>query len=388
MEKLWTKPFIQLTLGTLVLFLSFYLLLPTLPLYIKEMGGNELHVGLAAGLFTLSAVIFRPVVGLLVDRFGRRPFILWGLIGFTLSMVLYHWAAGIALLLLLRIFHGAFWAISTTAVGTSVTDVVPPSRRGEGLGWFGVATTAAMAVGPMIGLWVVDNGSYLSMFMLAACLSVVTLLLAFFTRTAFQPKPAQRLEPFDKTLMPVIVTLFFLTVSYGGVMTFLPLFAESIEVNAGTFFLVFALTLTLTRPVAGKLSDRFGEYRVILISLLVTMAGLIVLVLTTGWLGLISSAVLYGLGFGAAQPALQAAILRIARPERRGVATAAFFMAFDLGIGLGSIVLGWISEQAGYGTLFAVSAVSVAVALLLFALRAKRLLPAPDGQPALNRTQD
>lgn len=251
------------------------------------------------------------------------------------------------------------------------------------MGWFGVATTAAMAVGPMIGIWIIDNRSFRDLFILAAGLSAVALLLAVSTRTAFQPKAAQRLELFDRATLPVTVTLFFLTVSYGGVMTFLPLFAQSIEVNAGTFFLVFAVTLTLTRPFAGKLSDRLGESIVIMTSLFITIAALIVLMLTNGWTGVIASAVLYGIGFGSAQPALQAAILRITQPERRGVATASFMTAFDLGIGLGSIALGWISQRAGYEVLFAVCAASVAVSLIIFAILARRLLP--RRQPALGR---
>lgn len=387
MERLWTKPFVQMTLGALFLFMGFYLLIPTLPLFITQLGGNELHVGLASGMFTLTAVIFRPIVGMLVDRYGRRPFIIWGLLCFVLTMALYNWAAGIAILLALRILHGASWAFSTTAVGTSVTDIIPPTRRGEGMGWFGVAMTAAMAVGPMAGIWVIDNGSFRALFILAACLSSVALLLAAAARIPYQPKASKRVELFDKSTLPVTVTLFFLTISYGGVMTFLPLFAQSIEVNSGTFFLVFALTLTLTRPFAGKLSDRLGESAVIMISLLVTILALIVLMLTSGWTGVIASAVLYGIGFGSAQPALQAATLRIAHPERRGVATASFMTAFDLGIGLGSIMLGWISQRTGYDVLFAVCAASVAVSLLIFAVLARRLLARPDvqEQPALSR---
>ncbi len=107
MERLWTKPFIQMTVGMLFLFTNFYLLLPTLPLYIKHLGGSETQVGLAAGAFTLTAVVFRPMVGGLVDRYGRRAFYIWGLIFFVLSMYLYDWVGSILLLLALRILHGA-----------------------------------------------------------------------------------------------------------------------------------------------------------------------------------------------------------------------------------------------------------------------------------------
>jgi MFS family permease len=365
-----------MTLGMLFLFTGFYLLLPTFPLFIKQLGGNESQVGLTVGMFTLSAVVFRPAVGVLLDRYGRRPFLFWGLLFFVVSMILYDWAGGIAALLVLRFFHGASWAFSTTAIGTSITDVIPPARRGEGMGWSGMATTAAMAIGPMVGIWVIQNHSFQLLFIIAACLSAVALLLSVATKIPYQPKAeAKRLVIFEKSTLPVTAALFFLTVSYGGITTFLPLFAQSIEVNAGAFFLVYAVTLTLTRPIAGQLSDRRGESSVIMVSLLVTMTALFVLVFTRGFAGVIASAVLYGLGFGAAQPALQAANLRLAHPEKRGVATASFMTAFDLGIGLGSIALGWISQYTGYTVLFAVCAVSVAASLMIFAALARRLLP-------------
>lgn len=375
MERLWTKSFIQMMLGMLILFTGFYLLLPTLPLFIKQMGGSEAQVGLAAGVFTLTAVVFRPFVGGLLDRYGRRPFMIWGLVFFTLSMYLYDWIGGIAILLALRVLHGASWAFSTTAVSTSVTDIIPISRRGEGMGWFGMATTVAMAIGPMLGIWVIQQGSFHHLFLLATGLSVAAFLLVLTTVIPFQPKPeTRRIQIFEKSVLPVTSALFFLAVAYGGITTFLPLFAESIKINSGTFFLVYALALTLARPFAGKLSDRLGEANVIVPSLLVTVASLIVLSFSSGLGGVIVAALLYGLGFGSAQPALQAANLRLAHPEKRGVATASFMTAFDLGIGLGSIALGWVSQYTGYEVLFAVCAGSVGVSALVFVVFARRKL--------------
>lgn len=375
MERLWTRQFLQMTVAMLFLFTGFYLLLPTLPLYIKQLGGSESQVGLAAGVFTLSAVIFRPIVGGLLDRYGRRPFILWGLLFFVLSMYLYDWVGGIVVLLALRVLHGVSWAFSTTAVGTAVTDIIPPARRGEGMGWYGMAMTVSMAIGPMVGVWIVQNHSFHALFLLAVGLSFVSLLLAFLTQMPFQPKAAAgRIEIFEKSVLPTTIAVFFLAVSYGGITTFLPLFAQAISVNAGTFFLVYAIVLTLIRPFAGKLADRLGESSVTIPALIVTIAALLVLSVTTGLVGVMAAAVLFGIGFGSAQPALQVATLRLAAPDKRGVANASSMTAFDLGIGLGSIVLGWISQYTGYQVLFVVSAVSVAVSLLVFAVFVRRHL--------------
>jgi MFS family permease len=195
------------------------------------------------------------------------------------------------------------------------------------------------------------------------------------TRAPYQAKPsAGRIQLVEKSVLPVTVAIFFLAVAYGGITTFLPLFAESIRVNPGTFFLVYAVALTLIRPFAGKLSDRFGEAAVIIPSLVVTAAALIVLSLSSGLPGLITAAILYGIGFGSAQPALQAATLRIAPENRRGAANASFMTAFDLGIGLGAILLGLVSERIGYAYLFTVTAVAVVVSLVIFTIFVRRLL--------------
>ncbi|MGE7825821.1 MFS transporter [Paenibacillus sp. NPDC093718] len=375
MERLWTKPFIQMTVGMLFLFTGFYLLLPTLPLYIKHLGGSETQVGLAAGAFTLTAVVFRPMVGGLVDRYGRRAFYIWGLIFFVLSMYLYDWVGSILLLLALRILHGASWAFSTTSIGTVITDLIPTSRRGEGMGWYGMAMTVAMAIGPMLGTYIVSGYSFRTLFLVATGLSLIAFILAYMTRAPYQAKPsAGRIQLVEKSVLPVTVAIFFLAVAYGGITTFLPLFAESIRVNPGTFFLVYAVALTLIRPFAGKLSDRFGEAAVIIPSLVVTAGALIVLSLSSGLPGLITAAILYGIGFGSAQPALQAATLRIAPEDRRGAANASFMTAFDLGIGLGAILLGLVSERIGYAYLFTVTAVSVVVSLAIFTIFVRRLL--------------
>ncbi|GIO98587.1 MFS transporter [Paenibacillus lautus] len=375
MERLWTKPFIQMTIGMLFLFTGFYLLLPTLPLYIKHLGGSETQVGLAAGAFTLTAVVFRPMVGGLVDRYGRRAFYIWGLIFFVLSMYLYDWVGSILLLLALRILHGASWAFSTTSIGTVITDLIPTSRRGEGMGWYGMAMTVAMAIGPMLGTFIVSGYSFQTLFLVATGLSLIAFILAYMTRAPYQAKPsAGRIQLVEKSVLPVTVAIFFLAVAYGGITTFLPLFAESIRVNPGTFFLVYAVALTLIRPFAGKLSDRFGEAAVIIPSLVVTAAALVVLSMSKGLPWLITAAILYGIGFGSAQPALQAATLRIAPENRRGAANASFMTAFDLGIGLGAIILGLVSERIGYTYLFTVTAASVVVSLVIFTIFVRRLL--------------
>lgn len=239
--------------------------------------------------------------------------------------------------------------------------------------------TLAMAIGPMFGLWVAQNFSYHSLFLLAVGISAAALFLTFGAKTSFKPQTrARKIELFEKSVLPVMASIFLLFIAYGGITTFVPLFADSIKVNSGTFFLVYAAALVLIRPIAGKLSDRYSETFVIIPALVITVLALIVLSFSTNLFGVIISAVMYGIGFGSAQPALQAATIRLVSPERTGVANASFSTATDLGIGLGAIILGWVSQYTSYQVLFTVSAVSVVFSLLLFIFFVKRLLKSKE----------
>ena len=371
MERLWTKSFIQMTFAMLFLFTAFYLLVPTLPLFIKEIGGNESQVGLMMGMFTIAAVVIRPIIGGMLDQYGRRSFIIFGLIFFGLTMYFYNLATTIVLLAILRIIHGVTWAVSTTAVGTAITDIIPDSRRGEGMGWYGMAMTIAMAIGPMIGLSVVQNYSFHGLFFL----SFMAVLLSLMTKMPFTPqKEKGKMQLFEKSVLSITIVVFFLSFAYGGITTFLPLFASSIDVNPGTFFLVYAIALTIVRPISGKLLDKYGEVFIILPALCITVIAIVVLTISNNLIGVVIAATLYGVGFGSAQPALQAAMLTIVDPSKRGVANASFFTAFDLGIGLGAILLGVVSQMFGYRILFAGSAISGLIAFIIFVVFVKQRL--------------
>jgi MFS family permease len=174
--------------------------------------------------------------------------------------------------------------------------------------------------------------------------------------------------------LSVAVSVLLLFISYASITTFVPLFADFLKVNSGLFFLVYSATLFLSRPIGGKLSDQYGEMFVVVPALLISILALIVLSVSTGLFGMLVSATLYGIGFGSAQPVLQATILRLVPPDRRGVASASFSTATDLGIGLGSIIFGWVAKYASYQILFTISAVSVIFSLLGFVFFVKHLL--------------
>lgn len=177
-KPLWTKAFVTLALSNFMLFVAFQMLLPTLPVYVTDKGGDQLAVGLVISLFTVSALLVRPFAGKALDTIGRKPVLMLGLVIFFLSVTGYHWMTSVTLVLALRFVHGIGWGIVTTTYGTIVSDIIPRERSGEGMGYFGMFANLAMAFGPLIGLWVSNAWGYGWLFAISAGLTVVAMLLS------------------------------------------------------------------------------------------------------------------------------------------------------------------------------------------------------------------
>lgn len=374
MEPLWTRSFTALTVAMFFLATGFYLLLTSLPLYIVELGGTEAHVGILAFVFTISAMVPRPFVGGLLDRLGRRQFVLGGLLLFAVSMFAYTRVVEMGPLTLVRVVHGISWAIATTSIATAAADVIPRRRFGEGMGWFGMSTTLGMAVGPLLPVWLLERISYQGVFLVGCGLAIASLIIARLSQMPFQPKERNRpVVLFNKAVMPVAATVFFFAMVYSSIVTFLPLFAESIQVNKGLFFTVYALFLLVVRAFSGRLADRHGAAPVIIPGLVSATLTMLVLWRTENLTGIIIAAVLFSIAFGSAHPILQATALRLVPPDQKGVANATYISAFDLGIGLSSILLGRIAEAQGFAAMFLTTALFGAIAVLIYLYFARRI---------------
>lgn len=359
----------------MVVFMGFQMLIPTMPQFVQQLGGSESIVGLIIGIFTLSAMLVRPWTGLQLDRKGRKGLLISGLLVSTAVSFTYGWAGSIVMLLLLRLVHGVGWGACTTATGTVATDLVPASRRGEGMGFFGMSGNLSMALGPGLGMWVLQQSGFNVLFTASAALGLVAILLSLFIRYQKVSPPQVSVKPalFERQALPSSVTMFFLTLTLGGVISFAPLLIIQRQLGSpGWFFLVYALVLMLSRPVAGMLADRKGPG-------IIVIPGLVIVAIATAMIGyayrfdvLMLSAVLYGAGFGSAQPILQGLTVARVAPDRRGAANGTFFAAFDLGVGIGAIGVGFISEVAGFGVAYSIVAVTLLLGLALYIRAARR----------------
>ncbi|GED34945.1 hypothetical protein BCE02nite_60860 [Brevibacillus centrosporus] len=371
-NALWTKEFIILAMSNFMLFVAFQMLIPTLPVFITDKGGDQLAVALVVSLFTVSALLVRPFTGKALDSMGRRPVLLSGLAIFLFSVFGYYWMASVALVLALRFVHGIGWGIVTTTYGTIVSDIIPAERRGEGMGYFGMFTNLAMAVGPLIGLSVSQSFGYGWLFGISGGLTGVAMIL---TRMAEIKAPIGMTQPFaaaggglfeKKALFPALLALLT-GVMYGGVVSFITLFGQEVGIeNVGLYFLFNAISLMLVRPLAGKLFDKKGPFWVLMPGGVLTGIAVVVLSYSTTELGLIAAAILFGIGAGSVQPSLQAWTIQRVDPSRRGAATGTFFSAFDLGIGGGAMILGAIAKQTGFAMMYRYSLFAMILYLIIY----------------------
>ncbi len=393
-DRLWTSNFVLACFITLASFASFYFLLTTLPVYIVRIGGSESQVGLIIGVFSITALILRPVVGRAADDYGRRVFILAGNVILALASGLYALASTVPLLLGLRVLHGVGWAAFGTAASALVADVAPRSRRGEAMGYYGMFTNLAMAVGPAAGVILMQAYSFPVLFLASAGVALIAVVLALVVREPARtgsPRVGEGpaagvIEP--SSLFPALILLLTAT-TYGSIVSFLPLFASERGLgNPGLFFTVYALVLLVARGFTGQLSDRYGRVAVIAPGLVLAALALWLLAMASALPAFVVAAVLYGLAFAAVQPALMALVVDRAAPQRRGAALGTFTSAMDLGIGLGSIVWGVLAQLAGYGVVYAAAGAVALAALFVFlagarggALAVSPLRPAPPPDP-------
>lgn len=360
-QPLWTKDFLSISITSFFLFMGFYILLTTLPLYIlDDLRGDETQVGLIISVFLIAAVISRPFTGKWIDELGRRKILLASLLVFAVSSLLYFWADSTPALLALRFLHGIGFGMATTATGAIVADLVPNERRGEGLGYYAMFMNLAMVIGPFAGLTIVQYANFVWIFALCTVLSFIALLLGAFVKmpqraegSAKHPKFTLS-SLFEKNAVPVAVAAGILAFAYAGILSFITVYAKELGLleAASFFFVVYAAFIIMSRPFTGRWFDTYGENKVIYPGIILFAAGLFLLSQANSTFLFLLSGAIIGLGYGTIVPSLQTVAIKRADPSKRGLATSTFFTLFDTGIGLGSYILGILAVQTGFSTLY------------------------------------
>lgn len=363
-------------------FLSAFQLLPTAPFHILALGGGTAAAGLFLGFLTYASALSAPVTGSMADRLGPRRILIVTSCAITVFSIAYALIPSYKVMLALVLVHGVFWSGLLTGSAAYTTNMLPESRRAEGIAYWGLSTIAAIAVAPSIGFWIFHFG-WRALCLEAAALNVVMAIIAWRLPPEFTPHVDHTHHDgrlIEWRVLILSFTLFLYSFGYGGITSFTALYADANGVTPkGIYLTSLALIILVTRPVSGRLGDRFGYRRVFLPCLVLIGVGLSLLVAggTRGWL--VTSAIVFGAGFGTAYPTFVGYVMRQVSPVRRGAAFGAILACFDIGIGTGSTSLGWIIEHYGFPRAFGTAAALSALALPYFLIADWLLRRRPTG---------
>lgn len=359
-EGLWTRNLILIIIVNCCSSMSFQILMPTLPVYIEQLEFKEAAIGLVVGTLTLTTILLRPFMGKLIDSWNRKGLLFIGLGIITLSIFIYQFAFTIKTLIILRLIHGVGWGLVTTATSTIAADVIPKSRLGEGIGYYGLSTVLSLAIAPAIGLYIIEKWSFVYLFNFATILTglglVFSLLVKYQLRDTIPSDKGLKVGSspfFERTsVLPALVNLC-MSLTLSAIVTFISLYAMEIEIeNIGLFFTIYALTLLMIRPLSGYLADRKGFTYVLLPGIISVIFSLVIIIFAGNLLHFIAAAVFYGIGWGAVHPSLQAMIIYRAPTDRIGVANSTFLLSSDIAFGIGAILWGGIASYTGYKGMF------------------------------------
>ncbi len=376
--RLLSKNFMLSCLTSFLYFGSFYLLLPTIPQFVADLGGTTSQIGLVIGIFTMASVILRPYFAKQADVYGRKKLMLLGSGFFSLLFVFYGQIQDIIPLYVLRMLHGIAHGSYLAAAFAYVADLAPLTRRGEVMGVYGVANVVAMALFPAWGTMIITSTHDFSRLFLYSIITAGAACLAVCFMDEIKPEKCKQqavsVWTVGRQRAVLVASLTFFTAAslYGAVITFLPVYAPKQGItNFGIFFTTYAVFTLVSRVVAGKLSDRYGRRAVILPFLTLLAIAAFLLPFLHNIELLITIGGCFGLGFGALMPALNAFVVDQTLPHERSSALAFFTAFMDVGITTGAMIFGLIGEYWGYEIMYGVAGIGVCAGLLLFAIGSK-----------------
>ncbi|MEB2494217.1 MFS transporter [Peribacillus frigoritolerans] len=375
--RLWTKDFVIVSSINFFITLIFYLLMVTLAIYaVNELDASTSEAGLISGIFIIGTLIGRLFIGRFIDSIGRKKTLFIGLIFFTLTTILYFVDLGIGFLLVNRLIHGMAMGMASTATGTIVAQIIPPTRKGEGIGYYSMSATLATAIGPFIGLFMAQHTSFQIIFSFCLALGVISLITAFFlyvpalkvTAKVTESKGFKLSNFIEPKALPISIITLLLAFCYSSVLSFISFYAIEIDLvnTASFFFVVYAVAVLISRPFSGPLMDRKGSNFIMYPAFIIFGVGLLLLSMTTNSFTLLAAGFLIGLGFGNMQSSSQAIAVKLTPPHRMGMATSTFFIMLDAGLGFGPYILGFIIPVTGYSTLYVILGVVVILTSVLY----------------------
>ena len=379
-EKLFNKGFLTITIINFIVYLVYYLMM----VIIAVVAHDQLHAsfgqaGLASGIYIIGTLIARLIMGKELELIGRKRVARWGVILYLITTIAYLAVPTIAVLDGVRLLNGFAYGMTSTALNAIVTEFIPEKRKGEGINYYGLSTSLAAAIGPFIGLLLLNATSFQFIVILSAILIGISMVALFAVKINNVTLSAAHLAELKSWKVSSFIEFkvlliagigFLMGLSYSSVLAFLASYAETLHLVAisSFFFVVYAGIVTLTRPMSGRIFDRFGENYVMYPSYLFLAFGLVILAFAHNGFVLLLSGAFIGLGYGTFMSNGQAVTLKLVTSHRIGIALSTYFIGLDLGLGVGPYVLGALHNSLSFRELYLVSAVIPIVSAILYLL--------------------
>lgn len=395
-EQLWTKDFILVTVINFFMALSMYLLLVTIATYATDTYNvSTSTAGLVASIFILGALAARLYGGKQIEVMGGKKMLIIGVLISVIVTTLYFVPANIYFLIAVRFLHGIGLGLATTATGTIVAQIIPRSRSGEGISYFSLSMVLTMAIGPLIGILLINHIGYTSLFKFSLVMGIICFLISLPLKAPIveeepttEKKGFSLSNYFEMRAVPIAFVMLITALAYSSILSFITSYTSELNlVEAGSFyFLVYAIVISISRPFTGKLMDAKGPNSVAYPGLAIFAIGLIILSqVNSSFLLLVAAAVL-GLGYGNFQSCAQALAIKVTPRHRLGLANSTYFIFLDLGLGLGPFILGYLVPYVGFSGLYLSLVPLVGIAILVYYLlcgrKGKELVKVPELQYA------
>ena len=385
-NRLWSPAFTNYGISSGILYMTQYVLVAALPIVItSELAGSDLDAGLAMTYFQIGTILCRIFAGRLIDGFNKRIVLLISTALFFIIMGLFNFTTSLEAVFVLRGLHGVVFALGTTVMATLAVLVLPPNRKGEGVNMFAIFSNIAMVLGPAIGLYALSSYGSMALYIFLTIMTGLAMVLSNIIPLSKElelPKQSKykgwHISQFiENKSLPWALMGLFIGFTYSGVLVFIPIELNSMGAGiwGSAFFAIFALMIIISRPIVGKIYARYGSKIIIYTGLGLFILGLFALGLAITPLAILFTAPLLGLGYGAAQPAFQALAIQSAPIERAGVSTATYFLALDISVGAGSVILAVLASAWGYQYLYMFTALVMVIALALYHIWVKRYTP-------------
>ncbi|MBM4763693.1 MFS transporter [Bacillus sp. B15-48] len=377
-ERLWTKDFILFSVGAFFVGLIFLLTMTTVAEYVlSKLDATKGSAGLASGIFVIGLLIARLFTGKYLEVIGRKKLLIFGVTFSFVISLLYFPAENLHFLIAVRLLHGLVVGVVLTVLQTAVLDIIPKARKGEGISYFSLGFILASALGPFLGVIIMQYANIMWIFILVTIVSGLNIMIAFLINIKETHITKEQLNElkgfhlkdfFDKAAIPISFIMFINAFAYSGILSFLASYSKEIQLMsaASFFFIIYSIAIFLSRPFTGKLLDTKGDNIVFYPAILSLSVGLIVLSQAAHGVILLIGAALIGFGYGNLLSAGQAIVAKKTPNYRIGVATTTYFFGIEIAIGIGPTFLGFFVSAFGFRSMYLILGIIVFISLILY----------------------